>query len=246
MFFFGKKHFLVDHLRNFVDIHNHILPGIDDGAETVEESLKLITGFEEFGVTHFICTPHIMNNYYDNTPNTIKQSYDKLNKALKQKSYENTTLRYSAEYLVDDNFENILQSNEYLPLNDTHLLIEMSYLQPSINFGDAVEKIKKRGIFPVFAHPERYQYLIKDSQKYQAFRKDGIKFQLNMLSLSEYYGKNVKKTAIRLLESNSYDFIGSDIHSLKQLLHLKNQLVLERKVLNKLLPLIDHTIETFY
>ena len=187
-----------------------------------------------------------MNNYYDNTPNTIKQSYDKLNKALKQKSYENTTLRYSAEYLVDDNFENILQSNEYLPLNDTHLLIEMSYLQPSINFGDAVEKIKKRGIFPVFAHPERYQYLIKDSQKYQAFRKDGIKFQLNMLSLSEYYGKNVKKTAIRLLESNSYDLLGSDIHSLKQLLHLKNQLVLERKVLNKLLPLIDHTIETFY
>nr|WP_286943029.1 CpsB/CapC family capsule biosynthesis tyrosine phosphatase [Allomuricauda sp.] len=237
---------MIDHLSDFVDIHNHLIPTIDDGAKSVDESLELISGFQEFGVNNFICTPHIMHNYYDNTPEKIEKSFEKLKQALTAEQSKDVQLRYAAEYLIDDNFENILEENQILPLSDTHILIEMSYLQPSINFGVAVEKIKKKGYFPVFAHPERYQYLAKDYHKYHLYKKKEIRFQLNMLSLSDYYGISIKKNALKLLEDGMYDFLGSDVHNMKQLFHLKNHVVVKTKTLNRLLPIINNTIQTFY
>ena len=215
--FFSKKEFLVDHLDGFIDIHNHILPGIDDGAKTIEDSIALIKGFGEFGVANFICTPHIMHNFYDNTPKTVKQSYKTLKKELKENNLKNVGLSYAAEHMIDDNFEHILERGKILPLNSNHLLIEMSYLQPSINFDTAIKAIIKQQLFPVFAHPERYQYLNQDFKKYEVLKLQNIKFQLNMLSIGGYYGKDVQKTAYKLLDNELYDFIGSDVHNSQHL-----------------------------
>ena len=244
--FFTKKEFLVDHLAGFIDIHNHILPGIDDGAKTVDESIELIKGFGEFGVTNFICTPHIMHNYYDNTPKTIKKSFKKLKKELNKRNIDDVRIAYAAEHMIDDNFENILEKRKFLSLNSNHILIEMSYLQPSINFEVAKKKIRNKQLFPVFAHPERYMYLHGNFSTYNRFKEQEILFQLNMLSLSGYYGADIQKIALKLLENGMYDFIGSDVHNLKHLNFLKNTVKIDKKGLNKLLPLINHTIETFY
>ncbi|MEO1012633.1 MAG: CpsB/CapC family capsule biosynthesis tyrosine phosphatase, partial [Bacteroidota bacterium] len=102
---FGKRKFLIDYLKGFVDIHNHILPGIDDGAKTVQESISLIKGFAEFGVTNFICTPHIMNNYYNNTPDTIRNAFYMLEKEIKNRQMDNISIDFAAEHMIDDNFE---------------------------------------------------------------------------------------------------------------------------------------------
>ncbi|GMN12045.1 capsular polysaccharide biosynthesis protein [Croceitalea sp. MTPC9] len=220
--FFTKKEYLVDHLNGIVDIHNHILPGIDDGAKNVEESIELIKGFKEFGVNKFICTPHIMHNYYDNTPKSIKKSFKVLKKELKNNNIDNIDISYAAEHMIDENFEHLLENNAVLPLNSNHILVEMSYLQPSINFNQSVEKIIRKGIFPVFAHPERYQYLNTDLKNYEKLKSQGLKFQLNLLSLGGYYGADVKKAALQLLENNLYDFLGSDAHNTTHIQSLKS------------------------
>lgn len=242
--FFSKKEFLVDHLEGFVDIHNHILPDIDDGAKNVEESIELIKAFGEFGVKNFICTPHIMHNYYDNTPKTIKSSHKKLKKELTLHGLENVKTKKAAEHMIDANFETILESDKVMPLGDNHILIEMSYLQPSINFEIALKKVQEKQLFPVLAHPERYVYLHKDFDKYLFYKSMGVKFQLNMLSLTNYYGKEIKKVASKLLELGLYDFIGSDAHNLRHLKNIK-ELTVAKKHLDTVNTLIIQTTNEF-
>ncbi|WP_437372261.1 tyrosine-protein phosphatase [Maribacter litoralis] len=219
--FFSKKHFLIDHLEGFIDIHNHILPGIDDGAKTVEDSIELIKGFNEFGVKDFICTPHIMENYYPNTPTTIQSSLSLLKNALKMNNLEHINIDAAAEHMIDSGFESILSENNVMPLSKNYLLIEMSYLQASINFDSAVQKIKSSGLFPIFAHPERYLYFHHNKNNYHLFKSNGLLMQLNLLSLSDYYGSEVQKVAKWLLKNNLIDFAASDVHKLSQIEYLK-------------------------
>lgn len=215
--FFGKKHFLVDYLTGFRDIHNHILPGIDDGAKNTKESVALLQALHNYGITNHISTPHIMHHYYDNNKTSINKAYKDLIKAIEKANLSTFfKLEYAAEHMVDDNFENLLEQEQVLPLGKNHVLIEMSYLQPSLNFEVAAKKILAKQHFPILAHPERYLYLQKDAHKYRVYKNMGIKFQLNMLSLSGYYGKEVHKAALFLLQQNYYDFIGTDVHNLAQ------------------------------
>ncbi len=242
---FSKNDYLVDHLKGFVDIHNHILPGIDDGAKNVEQSIELLRTFGEFGVTHFICTPHIMTNFYDNTPKTIKESYNKLNKELgKTTDLSELSITYAAEHMIDANFETLLEKNNVLKLGKDHLLIEMSYLQASINFDTAVREILNKQLFPVFAHPERYGYLHTDFKKYSSYKKIGLKFQLNALSLFGYYGRGTQKIAHKLLHDGYYDFIATDTHGMRHLKALKETRI-TKKTLYSLHQLIIRTIEEF-
>ncbi|SIQ77248.1 tyrosine-protein phosphatase [Maribacter ulvicola] len=242
--FFSKKHFLIDHLDGFIDIHNHILPGIDDGAKTVEDAIDLIKGFNEFGVTHFICTPHIMENYYPNDPTTIASSLLLLNNALKMSNLEHINVAAAAEHMIDSGFEKILNDKQIMPLAKNYLLIEMSYLQASINFDSSVNKIKSTGLFPIFAHPERYAYLHKNLKAYAKYKNDGLLFQMNMLSIGDYYGKEVKQTALYLLKNNLIDFIASDVHRISQLNYLK-KISINEKTLMLIKPIIEKTIYNF-
>ncbi len=244
--FFHKKIFLVDYLHGLVDMHNHILPGIDDGAKTVDESINLIKGFSEIGMTNFICTPHIMNNYYPNTPKTIKNSYEIVKKELEKLELTAIKLDNSAEHMIDDNFENILENNEIIPLKKEYLLVEMSYLQPSFNFDIAIGKIAKHNYFPILAHPERYVYFHREYGNYQKLKRQGILFQMNLSSLSsESYGTETQKIGQKLLENKSVDFLASDVHNMRQLARIKETKI-SRRTLKLVLPVIDNTIKTFY
>ena len=245
--FFEKKVFLADYLHGLVDIHNHILPGIDDGAKTVEDSIGMLQGFSEFGVTNFVCTPHIMHNYYENTPSTIQDAYQKLEKALaKTEQLSKITVDYAAEHMIDDNFEALLEQGKVMPIKKEYILIEMSYLQPSFNFELAVEKIGKNQLFPILAHPERYMYLHPKYGKYEFMKSSGIQFQLNLLSLSpDSYGDAVTKMAGKLIGDQLIDFVGTDVHNMRQLEVLK-EVRISKKLLRQLLPIIEHTIYSFY
>lgn len=243
--FFTKKQYLVDLLNGFVDIHNHILPGIDDGAKNVEESIALLKSLDEFGVKSLICTPHIMHNYHDNDKISINKAYELLKVAMNKNGLSNLRVTAAAEHMIDDNFENLLLKNEIIGLGNNHLLIEMSYLQPSINFDGAVEKIKSKQLFPLLAHPERYLYFHKTPKVYHRFKENGIKLQLNMLSLSGYYGKEIQKIAYYLLNNNLIDFIGTDVHHMRHVDGLK-KITLSHKKSNQIDCLIHNNINTFY
>lgn len=244
--FFHRKVYLADYLHGLVDIHNHILPGIDDGAKTVEESMELLHGFSEIGVKKFICTPHIMHNQYDNTPKTIRAAHELLSKKLEKVTDMSLILDYAAEHMIDDNFESLLERGEVVPMNKEYILIEMSYLQPSFNFDLAVEKIGKNQLFPIFAHPERYMYLHQKFGKYPAMKSAGILFQMNLLSLNpDSYGDAITKMTGKLLENQLIDFVGTDVHNLRQLQLLK-ETKLTKKQLRQLLPIIENTIYTFF
>ncbi len=236
---------MVDHIHGLVDMHNHILPGIDDGAKNVEDSIKLIKEFSGFGVTNFICTPHIMHHFYPNTPKSIEKSYTLLKKELLHQNLDEISIDTAAEHMIDDNFEKILEEGNTMRLKKDFLLVEMSYLQPPINFETSIEKIKSKGIHPVLAHPERYGYLHKEMDSYYEYKKNSnIYFQLNILSLSDYYGREIKKVALKLLDEGLYDFISSDVHNLKHLEYIKS-INLDKKRLDTILHLINNTISTF-
>jgi tyrosine-protein phosphatase YwqE len=242
--FFTKKQFLIDHLEGFIDIHNHILPGIDDGAKNVEESIELIKGFGEFGVTDFICTPHIMENYYPNNPVSITASLSLLQNDLKMRGMDHINISAAAEHMIDSGFEKLVNENKIMPLAKSYLLIEMSYLQASLNFGQAINKIIEVGLFPILAHPERYVYMHNTKSKYKNIKKEGVLFQLNLLSLSNYYGAEVHKTALYLLKEGMIDFVASDIHNLSQIEVLRN-IQLSKQNLNFVLGVINKTIANF-
>lgn len=243
--FFTKKNFIVDHLAGFIDIHNHILPGIDDGAKDVEESIAILQEFSNLGVKRFVATPHIMHDYYPNDSETISKSLASLKKALLEKGVTDVFLEAAAEHMIDSNFESLLERGGTMPLKEDYLLIEMSYLQPSINFDYATDRIMSKGYFPILAHPERYIYLQKRTKNYNEYKRKGVRFQLNLLSLGEYYGKEVQQTTFKLLNEGLIDYLASDVHSLIQMQILK-ELKISDKILDKLLPKIEATIYDFY
>ncbi len=241
---FTKKIFLKDLLEDFVDIHNHILPGIDDGAKNVKESLLLINKLKELGVKQFIPTPHIMQDFYPNTDETIGDAYQLLLENLDKKLIGKITINPAAEYMLDSHFEKLLGKGNLFTLKKNHVLVEMSYLQPPINLETLIFKIRTKGYTPVLAHPERYSYYHNNLHYYKKLKDLGCLFQLNLLSLSDHYGKSVQKTALHLIEEEFMDFVGTDAHNLVQIEKLF-QIAIDKKMEEKILYLIKNTNATF-
>ncbi|TVZ28352.1 protein-tyrosine phosphatase [Gillisia sp. Hel_I_86] len=244
--FFRKKEFLIDHLQGITDIHNHILPGIDDGAQNAEDSISLLEGFEEIGITKFIATPHIMNDYYPNTPETINTALGLLKKGISEnEKLKSTEIRYAAEYMMDQSFLDLMKTEKLLCLRENMVLVEMSYFQPPINLNEILFKLQTSGYKPVLAHPERYAfYHAKDLSKYEELKNRGCLFQLNTLSLTPHYGNNMQKFAYKLLEDGMIDFIGSDTHRVQHIEKLKT-INLEKKHLHLVKEVITKTREQF-
>jgi len=241
--FFERKRFLVDYLKNFVDIHNHILPGIDDGAKTVDESIALVEKFSDYGITNFICTPHIMNDYYPNTSSSINKAKVLLNKELLKKGMHKTKIRVAAEHMIDNEFEQLIDDKGVMLYDTNHILVEMSYLQAYIDFDQSLEKIVRSKYLPILAHPERYIFWHKKKEQYKKYSGFGVLFQLNLLSLGTYYGTEVKASAV--IRENQIDFVATDVHHMGHLNAL-SKLTVTPGLLEKLHPIIDNTIITFH
>lgn len=248
-------------LQGAVDHHSHILPGVDDGVESMDEALRILATYEAAGIKELWLTPHIMEDI-PNTPGKLLTRFAEL-----QAAYTGSiTLHLAAEYMIDNNLHKLLQNNcdaaaesvkqdkncpsyrrgtsnarciaegvkdnsnspsskrEYplgegvkenplLPIGNkgNHLLVETSYYNPPMRFKETLRQIKSLGYYPLLAHPERYMYM--DNDEYRRLREEGIKFQLNIVSLAGGYGRAVKKKAEWLLENRLYSVCGSDLHS---------------------------------
>ena len=200
-------------LKGALDRHSHLLPGVDDGARTMEESQKMITGLKALGFKGAFCTPHIMARYPDNTPSRLKERFEELQAQREEDGFE---LHLAAEYMLDEQFLEKLDREEPLTYDGTRILVELPQLALPRDWQEMVFQIKTRGLIPVFAHPERYWHLLRDDQDRELLQ-EGCEFQLNLLSLSGYYGKRETQFALRFIKEGLYSCIGSDLHSERQL-----------------------------
>lgn len=229
IFFSKKKSFLKDLIPdNFIDIHSHLIPGIDDGVKTSEDAIRLIAELEKIGFKQFITTPHIIHNVWNNTHEIIKEGEKKLNHYLIENSNKNR-VKASAEYMMDTYFMELLQKEKLLPLKDFYILVEMSYLNPPLQLFDIIFDIQVAGYKPILAHPERYLFYHNNFEAYHKLKKAGCLFQLNLLSVTGYYGENVAKAAQKLLLNAMIDFVGSDVHHLNHVQSFQNRLIIKEE-----------------
>jgi protein-tyrosine phosphatase len=198
--------------KGFVDIHSHILPGIDDGAKNIEESLTLISEMKNMGFSKIIATPHTYTGLYDNTKKTILDSYN-----LIKNKIEDIELSYATEYMIDIDLIKKAENTELICLKKKYVLVEMSCTFEPNNLNEIIYKLIINDYTPIIAHPERYIYFFNNSKIYKNLKKIGCKFQMNLLSISGFYGNKILKFSEKLLNENIIDYYGSDIHNHQQL-----------------------------
>lgn len=199
------------------DIHSHLLPGIDDGSPDVETSLQLLKSLSDAGIRKFICTPHVIGDMYRNTPETINNALEKLQKAVRQEGLD-IEISAAAEYMLDDHFMELLRKKEPLmKLARNHILTELSYSTPPEKLEEISFEINVNNYQPIMAHPERYRYYHQNYEAYNRMKELGFLLQVNLLSLAGYYGKGVAKAAKYILDNHLADFVGSDLHHFNHL-----------------------------
>lgn len=193
--------------KGMVDCHSHLIPGVDDGIQKPEDSLAVLDMYEKLGMTEVYCTPHIMEDF-PNSTEKLKDRFAQLCDAYKG----GIKLHLAAEYMIDNLLLQRLSEKDLLPhgVNGDHLLIETSYYSSPGYFDEVVEKVRSLGLWPMLAHPERYNYMEKD--RYEELKSRGVKFQMNLPALLGRYGDDAKKKARMLLKKHMYDFVGTDVH----------------------------------
>jgi tyrosine-protein phosphatase YwqE len=207
-----------------VDMHSHILPGIDDGAKNIDQSIELIEGLIGLGFSQLLCTPHVMTDFYRNSTDLIKIKLDQLRNELDRRNI-NINIRASAEYYFDEELTKRLKRNDIISFGkERYLLFEFSYLNEQQQIFEIITDMINAGYTPVLAHPERYPYYVMNSEKFRQIKSMGVKFQINLLSLTGNYGISAVKGAKYLIDENLVDFIGTDIHKNTQLEGLEHVL----------------------
>ena len=227
MLFFSKKTILKDLIpEDHIDFHSHLLFGIDDGAKTFEDSLGLIKSLTDFGINHFITTPHVMQHVWENTTEIIVNRQHQVNELLKQNNLP-VTLKAAAEYLLDDYFAQLFKKESLLTLKDNYVLVEMSYINAPLQLYEIIFDLQVAGYIPVLAHPERYNFYHQNFTEYKRLKKAGCLFQLNLLSAVGYYGEGVAKTAQQLLHQGMIDFASSDTHHKNHIAAFEGKVILK-------------------
>ena len=205
-----------------VDMHSHLLPGIDDGSPDMETSLSLIKGMMELGYSKLITTPHILWDMYKNTSEIILQKLELVREAVKKEGL-NVEINAAAEYFLDDHVGEMVKNKiPLLTVNGNMVLVEFSMAYPSHGLKDILFDMQMQNYQPVIAHPERYIYLDQNKEFYEELKDIGCLFQLNLLSLGGYYGKSSQELALYLMRKGHYNLIGTDLHGFRHLEALQN------------------------
>ena len=198
-----------------IDIHSHILPGIDDGARTLEESVQLVSEMAGWGFERITCTPHITKKFR-NTQESIKEKFDMISNAVSSKGLD-IELRMSAEYRLNpETWPEILSQGQLMPIEDLYILMEFPINDPT-EMGDLIpmeefRKVLSLGLTPVLPHPERYFYL--DHDDLLRYVDAGVKIQSNYGSLAGVYGSEVRDRTQSLIDEGIVSFLASDMHNM--------------------------------
>lgn len=201
----GESHLL----DGMTDWHSHLLPGVDDGFRSMQDTLEALHFMEKAGVKNIWLTPHIMEDYPNETE-FLKERFAELKNEYKGAIH----LNLASENMLDSLFEERLQNSDLLPIGEEgrFLLVETSYFNPPMNLEETLESIMSKGFFPLLAHPERYRYM--DEEDYKRLKDMGVRFQGNYFSLVGAYGETARKKLDWMLKNAMIDVVGSDIHRL--------------------------------
>lgn len=214
---FQKKQTLAESglLQGMTDYHSHLLPGVDDGVQTAEESLQILRLYEQAGIREVWFTPHIMEDIPNTTAGLRKRFED-----FQARYTGSIHLHLAAEYMLDNLFKERLAQRDLLPMGaeGDHLLVETSYFNSPVDLKGMLARIQSAGYYPLLAHPERYAYM--QLADYRQLKAMGIQLQLNFPSLCGHYGKEAQKKACRLLQEGLYTCAGMDLHTLPVFTHL--------------------------
>ncbi len=239
MFWIAKKKVFWKDLwkDGFIDMHNHLLWGIDDGSKSFEETILLCNTMQDLGITKAFATPHTYPGLWNNTETDIKQAF----KNYENQNSNNFIIGVASEYLAESYLEKEASQKNILTLPGNYILIEFSMLfPPTERIMETLFQLKLKGYSIILAHPERYLYWKNDFQAFEKLKTFDLYFQMNTLSLLGYYGADVKKLALQLLDLDFYDFLGTDTHKLEHLLYTsRQQLQLEKNNITQLENLIQ-------
>ncbi|MCF6205589.1 MAG: capsular biosynthesis protein [Sulfurovum sp.] len=205
-----------ERLKLRVDIHSHLIPGIDDGSQSMEESLLLLKGLEEVGYEKVITTPHIMSDSYPNSAETIYSGLKNL-RIEAQKAGILLQIEAGAEYYLDEFFYDEMKKEHILTIGGKYVLFESSYISKPLQVEEMIFAIGEAGYEPMMAHPERYRYIRNPQKEYRRFKDLGVHFQVNLNSFGGHYGKGAKELAEFLSRNGMIDFLGSDTHHQRQI-----------------------------
>lgn len=226
---FGRKNneasveLLKDYASLRTDFHSHLISGLDDGAQSEEDSLTLLQGLASLGFEKVITTPHVMSDYYRNSPEVILAGRDRL-RALCAEHNIPLQIEAAAEYYLDEGFTTKVGKEPLLTLGDGYLLFEISYINPPENIMRTIFDLKVNGYKPLLAHPERYPFWYHKFEVYEELKEHDVFFQINTISLAGYYGPGAKKIAERMIDAGMVNFIGSDMHHTRHLEALRKTL----------------------
>ncbi len=194
-----------------VDVHNHLLPRLDDGSASVSQSLELLAALTNQGIKQFIATPHIWDGIYPNNKVSIQRSWEEL---LQDADLPRNQVRYAAEYMAG---EQLLEDvdNPLVPLlclAGGYLLVEMPLASESPFIMDIIRKLTSRGITPILAHPERYIYYQHAPSILKTYKDMGCLLQVNLLSCYGYYGPRERNVVKYLAGKGMVDLVGTNVH----------------------------------
>ena len=221
-----------------VDMHSHLIPGIDDGSKSMDETIAMLAKFEALGYRKIITTPHILSDYYKNTPEIILGGLQKVRETAKQLNLS-IEIEAAAEYYFDEYFVEQIKQKNILSFGENFVLLEFAFMDEPFNIESVLFDLQSAGYKPVLAHFERYIYWHGSIEKAIELRERGVKIQLNLNSLTGHYGPDVKKQAQALVDAKIVDFAGTDCHRIQHLMLLEANL--KNPYLHKLLenPLLN-------
>jgi len=205
-----------------VDLHSHLLPGIDDGVQTIEDAVAIIKKFKLLGYSKLITTPHIISDLYPNNKEIITQKLHDVQEALKKENID-IEIEASAEYYVDMEFLKLIENDELIPFKGNYILFETAYTSKPMILEQVIFRLQDKGYIPVLAHPERYRYLHSNMDLYKDLKAQGVLFQVNIKSLQNK-SKPIYKIALKLIKLGLVDFMGSDVHKMNDIIKLKKTL----------------------
>ena len=215
-------------LDGFCDCHCHLLPGVDDGVQEMDETMQILEVWASLGVKEVWLTPHIPNE-----PEELRKRFETLTGTITG----TIELHLAAEHMMDGPFSKRLEKGDIMPFDNEKLLVETSYYTPPMNMGAIIERIKEKGYEPLLAHPERYQYM--DDSDYKMWKQRGVLLQLNLPSLVGAYGPMVQRKAEWLLKEGMYDYSGTDTHSAVQMEMFLNSMI-SKKTVKKAKAISNH------
>jgi len=206
-----------------VDMHSHLIPGIDDGSRSMDETIAMLAKFESLGYKKIITTPHIMQEVYPNTSEIINQGLKQVQETAKSLGLS-IEIEAAAEYYFDDHLIQLIKQKDILSFGQNYVLVEFSFHTPPIFEDQLFFEMQMAKYKPVLAHFERYPYFHDSLDKAREFRDKGVNIQVNLNSLTGHYGPQVRKQAEKLIDANLVDFVGSDCHRMQHLMILEEHL----------------------